>query len=164
MPDKTITQDKFNGTCDVTFTLTQEETRKWHALSQAQRKSLSERFGEMIGVRKSPRLADAIQPIGRDSASKEAAQKAQPKFTGKVRKVYETIRNTVDLGLTDEEGQELLAMSGNSYRPARRALVQLGLVSKNGEFRLTRAQNKANVWVVIAQPSDLVGGDSDGDA
>ena len=58
MPDKTITQDKFNGTYDVTFTLDLRRNQKVACTFKPQRKSLLERFVEMIGVRKSPRLAD----------------------------------------------------------------------------------------------------------
>jgi len=157
MPDRIVTQDKFNGTCDVTLTLNQEETRAWRNLTQAQRKSLTDRFAELLGGRAAPRLADATMPVGKDSMSQEAAKKAAPKFSGKVKTVFDTIHNTASLGLTDEEGQEILVMSGNSYRPARRALVKLGLVAKSGEYRLTRAGNNANVWITIATPSDIGG-------
>lgn len=159
MPDKSYTQDKFNGTCDLTLCLSQEETRKWRSMSQEKRKEILTEFSQMIVGGQLPRapvtLSEARMPVGRDVASRSAAKAAEPKFTGKVKTVYETIRNTGTVGLTDEEGQELLVMSGNSYRPARRSLVKLGLVDKNGEFRDTRAGNNANVWVAIATPADV---------
>ena len=100
-------------------------------------------------------LNQAVMPTGISETSRAAAKKAKPKFAGKVKTVYEAISRAERLGLTDEEAQELLVMSGNSYRPARRALVKLGLVDKSGEHRLTRAGNNANIWVVIAKPADV---------
>lgn len=158
MPDKTVTQDKFNGTCDITMTLSVEETRLWRNMTSASRQALVGKFTELLGAELpeiQAALSQAIIPVGADEASKEAAKKAKPKFAGKAKTIYEAIANTTSIGLTDEEGQELLVMSGNSYRPARRALVKLGLVNKSGEFRQTRAGNRANAWVAIAKPSDL---------
>lgn len=158
MPEKTTTQDKFDGTCDITLALSREETRLWKSMPHAARQGLVGKFAELLGAdlpEIQASLSQAIIPVGKDTASAEAARRAKPKFTGKVKKVYEVIASTGPLGLTDEEGQELMVISGNSYRPARRALVKLGLVDKSGEFRGTRAGNRANAWIAIAKPSDV---------
>jgi hypothetical protein len=51
-------------------------------------------------------------------------------------------------GLTDEEGQELLEIEGNSYRPGRTALVAQGLVYDTGARRATNHEKPAAVWAV----------------
>ena len=158
MPERIITQDKFNGTCDLTLTLSQEETRLWRQSTPAKRTEIMLNFSNSLGS-ELPSIAtslnQAVMPTGISETSRAAAKKAQPKFAGKVKTVYEAISRAERLGLTDEEAQQLLVMSGNSYRPARRALVKLGLVDKSGEHRLTRAGNNANIWVVIAKPADV---------
>lgn len=49
-------------------------------------------------------------------------------------------------GATDEEGQEALAMPGNTYRPRRTELQSLGLVRDSGARRETKSGRKAVVW------------------
>ena len=154
MPEKTATQDKFNGTCDLIISLSVEETAAWRRMTPQRRQALLTRMGENLTGTAPRRIADAVQPVGRDPASREAAEKAKPKFTAQVRRVYHAIQAAGEEGLTDEEGQEQMVISGNSYRPARGALVVLGLVARSGTFRATRAGNNANAWITIAEPPE----------
>jgi hypothetical protein len=155
MPDKTATQDKFNGTCDLIISLTTEETRGWRTMTPKQRQSLVKKWGEMLTGKSASKIADLVQPFGRDEASRAAADNAAPKFTKQALRVYHAIKNAGEIGLTDEEGQEIMVMSGNSYRPARVALSKGNIVARSGQFRPTRSGNKANVWITIADPPDL---------
>ena len=51
-------------------------------------------------------------------------------------------------GLTDEEGQIITGINGNSYRPCRITLYDLGHVAKSGNKRYTTLGNKAEVWMI----------------
>lgn len=52
-------------------------------------------------------------------------------------------------GLTDEEGQELMGMAGNSYRSARDTLWKKKMIRDSGGCRKTRSGRRAVVWVVV---------------
>jgi hypothetical protein len=49
-------------------------------------------------------------------------------------------------GATDEEGQGVLGIEGNTYRPRRVELEEAGLVYDSGRTRLTVKKRKAVVW------------------
>ena len=51
-------------------------------------------------------------------------------------------------GITDEEGQDKYNIPGNSYRPMRVVLMNLGLVRDSGVRRLTRAKRISVVWQI----------------
>jgi hypothetical protein len=139
MPEKVTTQEKFSGASDLILGLTVEEAQGWRRMPPAMRQRMTTEFGRKLVGGQDPlaRIEDAVQPIGRNEASQAAIARAE------------------DFGVTDEEGQEDLAMSGNSYRPARVALVKLGMVAPSGDFRDTRAGNKANAWVSLVNPVNL---------
>jgi hypothetical protein len=59
-------------------------------------------------------------------------------------------------GLTDEEGQSVMRMDGNSYRPCRVTLANKGLVKDTGERRMTAHRKKAAVWAVTAAGTDFL--------
>ncbi len=50
-------------------------------------------------------------------------------------------------GCTDEEGMNMIGMSGNTYRPRRVELVRYGLVMDSGQRRPTASGEQAVVWV-----------------
>ena len=54
-------------------------------------------------------------------------------------------------GVTDEEGQDGLRMSGNTYRPRRTTLVSKGLVEDSGATRPTLSGQQAVVWRIKEQ-------------
>ena len=93
----------------------------------------------------------AVRPIGKDPMSKEAANDSVVSFTTNAKQVLSHIFSTKE-GVTDEEGQDTLGLAGNSYRPARGALVKLGFVMKSGGTRKTHSGSSANVWVAIMSP------------
>lgn len=51
-------------------------------------------------------------------------------------------------GLTDEEGQALTGVAGNSWRPCRLCLVEFGYVADTEIRRTTMAGRPATVWAV----------------
>jgi hypothetical protein len=79
--------------------------------------------------------------------SREAAQSIAPKFGRMTRAVLTLIARYQD-GLTDEEGQSLVRMEGNSYRPCRVTLADKGFVVDTGVRRLTAHRKKAAVWAI----------------
>ena len=93
----------------------------------------------------------AVRPIGKDPMSKEAAETSVVTYTTQAKRVLKHIHSSVD-GVTDEEGQDQLDIPGNSYRPARVALVRLGFVKKSGKTRKTHSGSNANVWVSTMSP------------
>ena len=93
----------------------------------------------------------AVRPVGKDSMSKEAAETSVATYTTQAKRVLEHIHSSAD-GMTDEEGQDQLGIAGNSYRPARVALVRLGFVEKSGKTRKTHSGSSANVWVCTMSP------------
>ena len=93
----------------------------------------------------------AVRPIGKDPMSKEAAETSVVTYTSKAKRVLKHIHLSVD-GVTDEEGQDQLDIPGNSYRPARVALVRLGFVKKSGKTRKTHSGSNANVWISTMSP------------
>ena len=76
----------------------------------------------------------AVRPVGKDPMSKEAADTSVATYTTQAKRVLKHIHSSSD-GVTDEEGQDQLGIPGNSYRPARVALVRLGFVEKSGKTR-----------------------------
>lgn len=93
----------------------------------------------------------AVRPIGKDPMSKEAAETSVVTYTSKAKRVLKHIHLSID-GVTDEEGQDQLDIPGNSYRPARVALVRLGFVKKSGKTRKTHSGSNANVWISTMSP------------
>lgn len=91
------------------------------------------------------------QNTGQGETSGEAAEWITSK-AGKLRRtVLWAIRNAPD-GLTDEEGQDVLGMEGNTYRPRRVELhkgwrdIPGGFVEDRGVRRKGRSGRSAIVW------------------
>lgn len=93
----------------------------------------------------------AVRPIGKDPMSKAAAKRSVASYTTQAKQVHQHIQSSAD-GVTDEEGQDQLGIPGNSYRPARVALVDLGYVEKSGKTRKTHSGSSANVWISTISP------------
>lgn len=79
--------------------------------------------------------------------SREAAAAIAPKFGRMTQAVLGLIARNGD-GLTDEEGQSLLRLEGNSYRPCRVTLADKGFVRDTGQRRMTAHRKKAVVWAI----------------
>ena len=94
-------------------------------------------------------LLDYQPPAIRTSATSVAAAEAIAPNAASLRlRVLEAIRARPE-GLTDEEGQTLLGMEGNTYRPRRRELEKAGRVKLSLGTRLTRSGRAAAVWVAV---------------
>lgn len=92
-------------------------------------------------------LFDVEPPHQAHSATSAASAKAiKPKFGKNMVKVLDAMCSTT--GLTDEQGCEKTGMTGNSYRPARVKLEQLGLLVKTDATRKTISGRSANIYMV----------------
>lgn len=87
---------------------------------------------------------------GHSDTSKAAAEAVAPKFGTMMRTVLEHLAFYQN-GLTDEEGQQITAMPGNSYRPCRVTLMDRGFVVDSGKRRKTVQQKDAVVWSVTPE-------------
>lgn len=81
------------------------------------------------------------------ATSIEAAESMVPECATLRRAVLAAVRAAGEDGLTDEEVQDRLAMSGSTQRPRRRELEKAGLVRDSGRTRQTRSGRNAVVWV-----------------
>lgn len=64
--------------------------------------------------------------------------------------VFRALRERGSTGATDEELQQALRLQGNTERPRRRELEEVGLVRDSGVRRKTQAGKAAVVWVAAA--------------
>jgi hypothetical protein len=87
--------------------------------------------------------------------SREAAQAIAPKF-GRMTSAVLTLIARYEDGLTDEEGQSLIGMEGNSYRPCRVTLADKGFVHDTNIRRMTKSRKKAAVWGVTQAGLDYL--------
>lgn len=85
-------------------------------------------------------------------SSKLAARSMRCSAGAQQQRVLEALQAAGDAGLTDEELQASLNLSGNSERPRRAKLVELGLVRNTGLMRRTKSGHAAVVWAAV--PSD----------
>ncbi len=93
-------------------------------------------------------IGDIVPPHQRHSDTSRAAALAMiPKFKGLMLNLFRFFKARGELGMTDEEGQFMSGINGNSYRPGRVKLVDLGLVVDSGMRRKTRSGKEAVVWV-----------------
>lgn len=157
MPRRISTQMKFNGQADMNIEMNSDEVAAWNRLTNQGRQNLVQNmFNHLLTSNRPGMLTDTLlsqaQPVGPDQMSQDAAEEAKVSYTQACRRILRMLNQAGDEGFTDEEGQELLHMSGNSYRPARVALVKLGFAGKSGKSRKTRSGRKANIWVALMTP------------
>lgn len=87
-------------------------------------------------------------PHNHTATSKLAAESMKPFAGPQLMRVFRFLESRSDRGATDEEQQDALSMSGNSQRPRRNRLVELGRVKDSDNMRMTRSGNPAIVWIV----------------
>lgn len=100
-----------------------------------------------------PAQAPPMLPHNGTATSKLAARSMRSHAAAQQHRVLECLRQAGDAGLTDEEIQAALDLSGNSERPRRAKLVELGLVENAGVMRLTKSSHPATVWRAVEQPT-----------
>lgn len=74
-------------------------------------------------------------------------QAVAPTLRGQVYR-FLLVKHEKKVGATDDEIQISLDMRGQTERPRRRELVDLGLVRDTGKTRLTEAGRDAVVWAI----------------
>jgi hypothetical protein len=102
------------------------------------------------------RLFGNVEPVTNKTQTSQDAIPNSKRWTQNLHDVYEIIRSTAD-GLTDEESQDRYAERnkidrrdiGNRWRPARVALVKIGVVKDTGEKRNVRSGKEAIVWSAV---------------
>lgn len=100
--------------------------------------------GQPVGLSDPGELATVT---GSQETSRLASFAALPRSGTQRRTVLAFIAQQRTRGCTDEEAQEALAMTGNTYRPRRGELARGGWIVRAGR-RLTRDGNDADVWVL----------------
>ncbi len=99
-----------------------------------------------------PPLISGATPETRATSTEAAQSIVETKDTQRQR-VYEAIRDSL-IGLTDDDMQDILGLSGNSQRPRRRELQQLSMIvmRRDGDGSVVRACTRSGrtavVWVV----------------
>ena len=87
----------------------------------------------------------------------DTSQEAAELIRGSAASLRDQVRRYIDQqgpdGATDEEIQLALHMAGNTERPRRRELEDLGLICRAGDTRLTTAHRRADVWVRAPDPT-----------
>lgn len=97
-------------------------------------------------LRKRRRNTSEIPPHQSHSDTSTAAAISEaPKFKGKRLIVLRHLNKT---NVTDEQGQNNLGMSGNTYRPCRAKLVEEGFVYDTGRRAKTLAKKDAVIWAI----------------
>ena len=94
-------------------------------------------------------LFDVEVPRQRHSATSTASAEAEaPRFKGNLVRVLKAFAERSKYGFTDEQGGDHLYMTGNTYRPLRVKLENLGLIIKTTATRKTKAGRHAAVYLI----------------
>ena len=105
-------------------------------------------------ARRLPPLAVRVEsdpPHSGAETSRAAAEAIKPGVLTLRARVLRHIRECGDHGCTDAEGQAALEMSGNTYRPRRLELEQLGRIRQGKTTRKTPSGRSAVVWVAVTE-------------
>lgn len=98
-----------------------------------------------------PKALRAMHPAPsvQGSETSEAAARAMPDSQRKIDKarIVAAMRAAGSNGLTDEEGQRLTGIAGDTYRPRRGELLKDNLIVKARRKRMTRSGREAEVWI-----------------
>lgn len=92
-------------------------------------------------------------PHNGTTTSRMAAELAAPFAGAQQQKVFQAIEQAGANGLTDQEIETALGIAGNSVRPRRTKLMELGRIKDSGNLRLTKSGRAAVVWIV-APPNE----------
>jgi hypothetical protein len=87
-----------------------------------------------------------LPPHQRHSQTSRASAAAiAPKFS---ERMHQLLGRFAIQGMTDLEGQQQTQISGDSYRPLRVKLTQLGYLEDSGNTKPTESGRKAVVWTI----------------
>ena len=88
-------------------------------------------------------------PAVQGSRTSEAAARAQTdeNRTTKKNRILAAIKGTGRDGLTDQAGQEITGIPGDTYRVRRGELFRENKIIKANRLRLTKSGNEAEVWI-----------------
>jgi hypothetical protein len=87
--------------------------------------------------------------VRKSATSMAAAKLMDGKRAPLLSQIYHLLLGVLPDGLTDEEGQNLLSLNGNTYRPRRVELEEAGLVKDSLTTRPTASKRKAVVWTAV---------------
>jgi hypothetical protein len=97
----------------------------------------------------------AYPPHQRHSAtSRASAAQAAPRFNQRTLILLKSFRDRCPNGATDEEGQTINGLEGNSYRPMRVTLYRHGYINDSNERRTLKSGRKGAVWKITATGLD----------
>lgn len=92
------------------------------------------------------RVGDNAIILGKRATSRAAAIRVYPE-TGSLRlKIYELLIRAGIKGVTDQEIESILRISGNSVRPLRKSLEVQGFVIDTGLTRKNANGNPCIIW------------------
>lgn len=90
-------------------------------------------------------------PHNNTPTSRIAAKLAKTFAASQQERVFAFIEQAGEHGATDEEIEGGLGIGGNSVRPRRTRLVELGRVKDSNNLRMTHAGRPATVWMAAHQ-------------
>ena len=79
----------------------------------------------------------------------DAAKAIEPKAGTLRAKLLDELRHFPEIGLTDQEMQDLTNMDPSTQRPRRIELHKAGLIEDSGKTRATASGRQAVVWVAV---------------
>lgn len=106
--------------------------------------------GQFAGRASADLYADGALGHEATDTSEQAAHAALHTAGRDAARVLAAITDRASAGLTDDEGEQVLALRHTTYSARRRGLVLDGLVVDSGARRLTSANRKAIVWIAKA--------------
>ena len=91
----------------------------------------------------------APTPSVQGSPTSEEAARAMPDSVRRVQKqkILDAITAAGIDGLTDDAGERITRIAGDTYRPRRGELFREQKIRKTGRTRLTQSHREAEVWV-----------------
>ncbi|MCH8824813.1 MAG: hypothetical protein IH984_15045 [Planctomycetes bacterium] len=109
---------------------------------------------------KAATLFDESPAVRSSSTSCEAARQMKSKAPHLKRRILKFLIEQREAGTTDEEIQLALSITGNSERPRRVSLVNLGLKHSSRHTRSTQSGARATVWVASSAGQLEIEGDN----
>ena len=86
-----------------------------------------------------------------------SAKQIKPIFPGRIKFMLELFAAADRCGLTDEEGQHVSELGGDSWRPARGRMVEQGMVEKTTTTRRTKRGRQALVFKITEKGREAAG-------